>query len=174
REDRRRARGDDQGHRPHARLQGAHRDEGRLALRPLPDERALRHPGGRPHRRALRPMRPGHGGLAAADGQGRQAPHDPRDPNVRVAAVLAPRSNRVASFIDNAARVTKQTGDHQTELAEAVRRLPGLLDATRPALHRLDTLAADGTPVLSDLRASAPDLTRLVRRLTPFSRYGVP
>jgi virulence factor Mce-like protein len=92
----------------------------------------------------------------------------------RVVAQLAPRSDRVASFIDHAARVTQQTGDRKTQLAEAVRRLPGLLDATKPALHRLDTLASAGTPVLSDLRATAPDLTRLVRRLTPFSRYGVP
>jgi len=92
----------------------------------------------------------------------------------RLAAALAPRSKRVAAFIDQSARVTKQTGDRKTQLAQAVRRLPGLLDATRPALRRLDTLASAGTPVLSDLRATAPDLTRLVHRAIPFSRYGVP
>jgi hypothetical protein len=92
----------------------------------------------------------------------------------RVVAQLGKRSDRVASFIEHAARVTKQTGDHRTELAEAVRRLPALLDATDPTLRRVDQLAINGGPVLADLRRSAPGLQRLVAQLEPFSKAGVP
>jgi len=91
-----------------------------------------------------------------------------------VVAQLGKRSGRVASFIDNASRVTSQTGSHQEELAAAVRRLPALLDAARPALEHLDTLAANGTPVLGDLHKSAPSLNNVLTHLRPFSVAAAP
>ena len=87
---------------------------------------------------------------------------------------LARRDDRVADFIDQAARVSTQTGTHSRELAEGVRRLPSLLDALRPALRRADRLVTAGTPVLRDLRRSGPALDAAVRRLEPFARAGRP
>ncbi len=87
---------------------------------------------------------------------------------------LARRDDRLADFIDQAARVSTQTGTHSRELAEGVRRLPGLLDALRPALRRADRLVTEGTPVLRDLRRSGPALDAAVRQLEPFARAGRP
>jgi virulence factor Mce-like protein len=92
----------------------------------------------------------------------------------RIAAELAERSPRVQDFIEQSGRVTKQTADHRTALAQAVERLPGLLAAAEPALERLDAFAADSTPVVRDLRASAPGLDRAITELGPFSRAARP
>jgi phospholipid/cholesterol/gamma-HCH transport system substrate-binding protein len=92
----------------------------------------------------------------------------------RIADEVGQRRGRVRSFIVQADRVTKQTADHRVALAEGIRRLPALLDAAKPALARLDQLAVDGAPVLSDLRESAPSLRRLVGELGPFARTGTP
>jgi virulence factor Mce-like protein len=92
----------------------------------------------------------------------------------RIADELGQRRGRVRSFIEQADRVTRQTADHRTDLAEAVRRLPGLLDATEPALRRLDELAENGRPVLADLQSAAPALDRMVSELGPFARAARP
>jgi ABC-type transporter Mla subunit MlaD len=92
----------------------------------------------------------------------------------RIMAELAKRAPRVNDFIDQAGRVTKQAADHKTQLAESIRRLPALLAAAKPALANLDTLTNDGTPVLRDLRASAPAFDRAVRELGPFADAARP
>ena len=96
------------------------------------------------------------------------------DSSDRVVAQLSRRRGRVQDFIESAAHVTRRTAERRDALAEAVRRLPALLDAARPALQRLDQLTADGTPVLSDLRAAAPGVNRLIREVEPFAVAGVP
>jgi virulence factor Mce-like protein len=88
-------------------------------------------------------------------------------------AKLARHSGEVRSFIDKAQGVTKQTSDESSALAESIRRLPGLLDAARPALQKLDTVAATGTPVLRNLRAAAPSLNSAISHLGPFSTSGL-
>jgi virulence factor Mce-like protein len=92
----------------------------------------------------------------------------------RVISQLAARRERVQAFLSAAARVTSQTAAHRGALAEGVRRLPPLLLAARPALARLDALAAGGTPLLRELRVAAPDVNRLVAGLEPFARAGTP
>jgi virulence factor Mce-like protein len=92
----------------------------------------------------------------------------------RLVGELAARRDRVADFIDQAARVTTQTADHSTALAEGIRRLPALLAAARPALARLDEVAADGRPLLDQLRAAAPQVNRLTALLEPFAEAGLP
>ncbi len=91
-----------------------------------------------------------------------------------IVAELARRSPAVQRFVDNAASVAQTTADHRTKLAEGVRRLPGLLAATRPALRQLDVVAAAGAPVLSDLRSSTHGLTRALRDVAPFTAVAIP
>ncbi|HYF24418.1 MAG TPA: MlaD family protein [Baekduia sp.] len=92
----------------------------------------------------------------------------------RVTAELARRPDRVEAFIDATADVTERTARRRSKLQEGVRRLPGLLQATRPALQRLERFADDSTPVVRDLRAASPDLERLLRRLPAAGREGLP
>lgn len=91
-----------------------------------------------------------------------------------VVAELARRRADVRTFIDRGRRVAEVTADRRTPLAQAVRRLPPLLDEVHPAATRLDRLATDTAPVLADLRQAAPDLERLVRQLRPFAQAGLP
>lgn len=91
-----------------------------------------------------------------------------------LAAELARRRGQVGDFVDRAAQVTARTAAHRAALAQAIRRLPPLLDAARPALTRLDELTVAGTPVLADLHAAAPQLHRLTTDLRPFSRAALP
>jgi phospholipid/cholesterol/gamma-HCH transport system substrate-binding protein len=92
----------------------------------------------------------------------------------RVVAVLASRRDRVADFVDQAARVTSRTAAHSGALGESIRRLPDLLRAASPALRRLDEVSAAGTPLLRELRVAAPDVNRLVAGIEPFADAGVP
>ncbi len=87
----------------------------------------------------------------------------------RVAASLARRRGRVKDFIRGAARVTEVTGSRNAELSEAVRRLPGLLRATQPALRALDQFSADAEPLLTEVRAAAPGVARSLRELRTFA-----
>ena len=71
----------------------------------------------------------------------------------RVIAALAERKDKVTGFIEQSARVTRQTAEHSSELADSIRRLPPLLDATDVALVELDRLlVAYGKPktIVSD------------------------
>jgi phospholipid/cholesterol/gamma-HCH transport system substrate-binding protein len=87
---------------------------------------------------------------------------------------LARRKGAVADFIDRAERVTRTTASHRGALGEGIRRLPPLLAAARPALHRLHTLADTATPVLANLRGAAPQVTRLVQDLPPLADAAKP
>lgn len=90
----------------------------------------------------------------------------------RVVDSLARRSDDVAQFVDDAGKVTRRTARKQQQLRATVRGLPALLSATRPALQRLDELAASGRPLLAQLRDAGPQTARLVRDLGPFAVVG--
>jgi virulence factor Mce-like protein len=92
----------------------------------------------------------------------------------RFSADLAKRPQSVTGFLDDAADVTRTTAEHRTALQEAIRRLPGLLDQAEPTLQRLNEVAADGTPVLRDLRAATPGLASLVDQVAPFTDAAKP
>jgi phospholipid/cholesterol/gamma-HCH transport system substrate-binding protein len=87
---------------------------------------------------------------------------------------LARRSGDLRGFVDHAAAVADTTAQHSTRLSEAIQHLPALLAAVRPGLRSLDVAATTATPVLRDLRAAAPGLTRLTETLPAFARPGVP
>ncbi|MCW3015120.1 MAG: hypothetical protein JWO02_2212, partial [Solirubrobacterales bacterium] len=92
----------------------------------------------------------------------------------RVAGDLARRPDSVTTFLDEAAKVSATTAEHRGELEQAIKRLPGLLDEVQPTLSRLNGVAADGTPVLRDLRAATPGLNSLVDQIGPFSKAAQP
>lgn len=92
----------------------------------------------------------------------------------KVSADLAAHPASVSNFLDEAAKVTTTTADHRTALAEAIKRLPGLLDQTEPTLKRLDEASAAGTPVLRDLRAATPALSSLVDTIPTFANAAKP
>ena len=75
---------------------------------------------------------------------------------IALATLKTPERNRPGGTIGSAARVTTQTADHSAALSESVRRLPGLLSVSNPALRRADEFAVAATPLLENLHASAP------------------
>ncbi len=89
---------------------------------------------------------------------------DATDP---IVSQLAIHRDQVRSFLTQAATVTNRVADHRGSLGTAVHRLPALLSATRPALNQLDTVATQGTPLLLQLKATAPLVLQLSRDLTP-------
>jgi virulence factor Mce-like protein len=92
----------------------------------------------------------------------------------RVIAALAKRKDKVTNFIEQAERVTAQTAEQRAPLADSIRRLPPLLDATDTALGHLDRLLTNGRPLLGELRAAAPGLERALDEIGPFARAGTP
>src|SRR5581483_1205778 len=78
------------------------------------------------------------------------------------------------SFVDRAAGLTSLTADHRSSLSQAIKRLPAMLAAARPALAQLDTVAVDGTPLVNQLHAAVPSLNRLSSDLGPFVRAARP
>ncbi|MFL5823744.1 MAG: MlaD family protein [Solirubrobacteraceae bacterium] len=77
-------------------------------------------------------------------------------------------------FLARAAALSALTANHRGPLAQGIKRLPGLLSATRPALTQLDAVAREGTPLLNQLRAAAPTLNRLSADLGPFVSVAKP
>jgi phospholipid/cholesterol/gamma-HCH transport system substrate-binding protein len=86
----------------------------------------------------------------------------------QVIAQLAVRNGQVRSFVDNAATVAETTAAHRTALGEGVRRLPALLESVRSSFGALNDFSVSATPLLTDLRASAPGLTTLTSALPRF------
>jgi virulence factor Mce-like protein len=92
----------------------------------------------------------------------------------KVSADLARKPESVTRFLDEAAEVTSTTAAHRDALEQAIKRLPGLLDEVEPTLAALNGVAADGTPVLRDVRAATPAFSQLVDEITPFSDAAQP
>jgi ABC-type transporter Mla subunit MlaD len=91
-----------------------------------------------------------------------------------IAAEGASHTASVQNFLDRAAALSTLTAAHRDPLALAVNRLPGLLAATQPALAQLDIIARDGTPLVQQLHASVPALTRVENDLGPFVAAAKP
>lgn len=87
---------------------------------------------------------------------------------------LAARNRSVRGFVDHAASVSATLAGHAGALRAGVRGLPALLRELDSGLAPLNRVAVQSTPLLADLRASAPGLTRLTRTLPAFSRPGLP
>ncbi|WP_249009924.1 MlaD family protein [Conexibacter sp. DBS9H8] len=80
----------------------------------------------------------------------------------------------VQAFLRQTAGLTRLTADHQSQLNQAINRLPAFLSASTPALAQLNTVATDGTPLLSELHAAVPALNRLDSHIVPFTALARP
>jgi ABC-type transporter Mla subunit MlaD len=87
---------------------------------------------------------------------------------------LAQRKEDVVKFIQNANKTAQASANQRTSLARNFQLLPGFLEQARPTLRQLGDLAAQQTPLLTDLNASAGQLTRLSEVLPKFNDASVP
>jgi virulence factor Mce-like protein len=87
---------------------------------------------------------------------------------------LGQNSGSISSFVSRAATVASTTASHRAALADAVKLLPGLLGQIRQNLAPIDQVALEGAPLLSELQAAAPQLTRLTYTLPRFASLGTP
>jgi ABC-type transporter Mla subunit MlaD len=90
------------------------------------------------------------------------------DSTATIAAQGAAHTGTLRTFLDRAAALSSLTANHRSALAQGIKRLPRLLSLARPALTQLDTLAKNGTPLLTQLQAAAPTLEQVSRDLKPF------
>jgi ABC-type transporter Mla subunit MlaD len=90
------------------------------------------------------------------------------DATSSIASSLSQNTAGLQSFLDNAATLTATTANHRSNLALAINRLPALLAAAQPSLQELNTVAADGTPLVQQIHASVPALNRVATDLGPF------
>ncbi|WP_249011214.1 MlaD family protein [Conexibacter sp. DBS9H8] len=90
-----------------------------------------------------------------------------------VLSQLAREDRGVRDFVDRAAAVLRTTAAHRAALADSVRNLPAMLDATDRAMGSLGTVAATAAPLLADLRAAAPGLTLATHTIPAFAQTGL-
>jgi ABC-type transporter Mla subunit MlaD len=90
------------------------------------------------------------------------------DSTATIAVQGAAHTGTLRTFLDRAAALSSLTANHRSPLALGIKRLPRLLSLARPALTQLDTLAKNGTPLLTQLQAAAPTLEQVSRDLRPF------
>lgn len=90
-----------------------------------------------------------------------------------VVGQLARRNRDVQRFIAQTARLTRTTAGRDRELAQAIARMPALLDAARPALEELSATSRAAKPTVTALGTAAPSLERLSRETVPFADQTV-
>jgi ABC-type transporter Mla subunit MlaD len=81
----------------------------------------------------------------------------------RALGPLARERERLASWIVQANRTGEASAERRTDIARGINRLPAFLRELRLLMAELEGLADQGTPLLDDLGAAAPDLGRLIR-----------
>ncbi len=96
------------------------------------------------------------------------------DATSTIAAEGASHSANLQRFLDSAAALTNVTASHSSNISRSIQLLPGLLAAAEPALQQLDIVAKDGTPLVAQLGAAAPSLSRLQADLVPFAAAAKP
>jgi ABC-type transporter Mla subunit MlaD len=91
-----------------------------------------------------------------------------------VLAPLAREKKRVSGFIVHANDTAQATAERRGALRESVRRFPAFLRQLRPLMADLGSFSGQATPVVRDVRVAAPDISRLIRQLGPFSQAARP
>jgi ABC-type transporter Mla subunit MlaD len=87
---------------------------------------------------------------------------------------LAQRRQDVVRFVQNGNRTAQASAARGADLARNFQLLPGFLEQLRPTLKQLGNVAEQQTPLLTDLNASAGQLTRLSEVLPKFNDASVP
>jgi ABC-type transporter Mla subunit MlaD len=89
------------------------------------------------------------------------------------AAVLTPLAKQrkaLADFIVQANTTAVASAARANDISRSIQLLPGFLRQLKPLMADLGTLADQGTPVASELNASASALGREFTQLTPFAK----
>ena len=87
-----------------------------------------------------------------------------------VLAPLARERRSLTGFIRNATIPAQATAERRADLEAGFQKFPGALRELRSTMVELEAFANEATPVLADLGAAAPDLTRATKLLGPFSK----
>ena len=87
-----------------------------------------------------------------------------------VIGALAERREDVVRFIHEAGDTAEASLARRDDLSRDFEILDDFLAELQPTLAKLDEVARTNTPLLTDLRAAAPDLNRLALNLPGFSR----
>src|SRR4051794_30744635 len=87
-----------------------------------------------------------------------------------VIAPLADKRRQVANFIVEANKTGTATAERSADIERSFQLFPGSLRELQPTLQQLSDFADQTTPVLADLHTAAPDLSRFITALGPFSR----
>jgi virulence factor Mce-like protein len=91
-----------------------------------------------------------------------------------VLAPLARDRRRIQGFIERANETAQATAERRDDIEANFERFPRFLPELRSTFTELGGFADEFTPVVRDLRASAPDFNRFIRALAPFSRAALP
>jgi phospholipid/cholesterol/gamma-HCH transport system substrate-binding protein len=81
----------------------------------------------------------------------------------RALGPLARERERLADFIVQANNTAEATAERRADIRRGINRLPAFLRELRILMVELEGLTDQGTPLLDDLGAAAPDLGRLIR-----------
>jgi ABC-type transporter Mla subunit MlaD len=84
-------------------------------------------------------------------------------------APLARERVHVQGFVDHAATLATATAQRQPAFQAQFQKLPAFLGQLRPTLARLSGFADQATPVLRNLHAVAPQVSRFIKATGPFS-----
>lgn len=92
----------------------------------------------------------------------------------QVVTALADNKKDVSRFIDASNRAATISATRKAQIAEGFRRLPGFLAELTPAMQALGQVAANTTPALRNLDASAHQLKTFFDQLGPFATASQP
>jgi ABC-type transporter Mla subunit MlaD len=88
-------------------------------------------------------------------------------------APLARDRARVADFVGRANAVSRATAAKRAQLERNFQLLPRFLSELKPTMQRLGSFSDEFRPVLSDLRAAAPSVNKLIKQQGPFSQASL-
>jgi phospholipid/cholesterol/gamma-HCH transport system substrate-binding protein len=95
--------------------------------------------------------------------------------NFRLLAVaLGDKDDQLAGLVDSSNRVFAAFANQDARLRDALRQLPGALDATDTALTKVDRMAGELGPTLGRLRPAARALGPALQQTQPFLRETTP
>ena len=92
----------------------------------------------------------------------------------KVIAEWAARRKQVGDFIVQANIAAQATAERRADLEKNFALFPKFLSELRPTMARLDSLSREMLPVFRNLEPVAPEVSRLLIALGPFSRAGIP
>jgi ABC-type transporter Mla subunit MlaD len=87
-----------------------------------------------------------------------------------VLTALSRKRRELADFFVQSGIAAEATAEKRVDLERNFERFPRFLRQLRPFMDRFEALSAQMAPVVSDLRVAAPDLSRFLIALGPFSQ----